>query len=173
MSAGRIIVMSTLRGLAQGPDPSALTTTEAILVFAGVPLGITLLITVLVYAAAGRIKAPRDWFGRRGTNGPQSHAALDGFVAEPTRCWVGTDGGNREVHHASPPEAAGSPRELDSVCWSLRCAVCGLPYRDGPDLMHFTGPSHAVTVARTEGWVLIGRRMHCRSCVADVTRAGK
>jgi hypothetical protein len=124
------------------------TTFQAVLIFAGIPLAIVGLITLVVFATTARRPRPR----------PQPPV---GLVAEPTPCRRTTRPDGREVHEPEPHPASGQPGK---VCWTLRCAECGIEYREDADPVHFTGPLQAITLTAGRGWKLAGARMRCPSC---------
>lgn len=128
-----------------------MTVVQLLLVFVGIPVAILGLITVVVYvpAAHHRPRAPV---------GPPVGVAL---VPEP--CEVHTDTTGRVTHQPVKPGGE-NPARADERCWTVACAECGTPFREGADDVHFADIGHAVAFAKAGGWVLAGRRMRCRNC---------
>jgi hypothetical protein len=123
-----------------------MSTTQALLVFLGIPVVLVAGITGLVFAVTRRVHSPPP-------DGPPL-----GIAPTPGPCDVRTDAHGRQVHE---PASSESDRP---TCWTLTCAECATSYREGEHDVHFTHPDQAVTVARSRGWVLAGHRMRCRRC---------
>lgn len=122
-----------------------MTTIQALLIFLGIPLAVVGAIFAAVYAAAPRGR-PVDPPG-----------APVGTALAPHPCEVETDGGSERHEPATSDDER--PR-----CWTLACAECRAPYREGRDDVHFTSSENAVGVACVRGWVLAGHRMRCQNC---------
>ncbi|GAA3228723.1 hypothetical protein GCM10017691_20180 [Pseudonocardia petroleophila] len=124
-----------------------MSTLEAVLVFGGIPLAIVGVIAAAVFAAAPRRESQR----------PEPPV---GIIAEQVPCDVQSTDDGREVHDASDEPSQAAAR----VCWTVRCAECGIRYSEGPYAVHFTGPVHGISVASAHGWRLAGARMRCPKC---------
>ena len=123
-----------------------MSTTEAVLVFAGIPILIFVAIMIVVFTFTPR-QRPRP------PDGPPA-----GITREPGACDVAIDADGREVHEPASGESDRPP------CWTLACAECTTAYREGPNDIHFIHPNQAVNTACSQGWVLAGYRMRCRRC---------
>jgi hypothetical protein len=123
-----------------------MSTAQALLVFLGIPVVLIVGITGLVFALTSR-ERPRP------PDGPPA-----GITRAPHPCDVATDTNGVKVHE---PASGESDRP---ACWTLACAECATAYREGENEVHFTHPEQAVTIARSQGWVLAGHRMRCRRC---------
>ncbi|WP_345613129.1 hypothetical protein [Pseudonocardia adelaidensis] len=119
------------------------------LVFAGLPILIVAIVTVVVFATT-KPRAPRQ---------PIDPPA--GLVAGAMPCRVGTGTDGRRIHlpMSEPTDGDISP------CLQLACAECGTPYQEGGSAqVHFSSPRRAIETARARGWTLAGYRVRCRRC---------
>jgi hypothetical protein len=124
-----------------------MTTTQALLVFLGIPLAIFGSIVGLVFALSSR-----------GDRSSRPYAPPLGVAAAPGACDIRTDTDGRTVHEPATTDA-GHP-----ICWTLTCTECGSPYQEGSLDVHFTDAGQAVAVGRARGWALVGQRMRCPKC---------
>ena len=146
--------LTTLIGFAQAEqDPSGLTPLQAVLLFVGAPLAAVALVS------AGAVLAERRR-QRKGVGIGQRHPA--GIDPNPVSCAVIRDPEGGEVHDDTAPD---DTRRRNTPCWRVRCAVCGLDYREEGELVHFAGAEHAVTVIRARGWAVKLEQVRCPACI--------
>jgi hypothetical protein len=123
-----------------------MSTTQALLVFLGIPVVLVAGITGLVFALT------------RHEPSQQSAGPPLGIAPAPGRCDVRTDAHGGTLHEPASSESD------HPTCWTLTCAECATAFREGEHDVHFSHPDQAVTVACSRGWVLAGHRMRCRRC---------
>lgn len=124
-----------------------MSTLQAVLVFGGIPLAIVGVIAAAVFAAAPG----------RASHQPEPPV---GIIAEQVPCKVKTTDDGLVVHDASDEPSQPPAR----VCWTVRCAECGIRYSEGSYAVHFTGPVHGISVTAAHGWRLAGARIRCPKC---------
>lgn len=122
-----------------------MTTLQAVLIFAGIPVAILGVIAAVVF-----ISAPRS--PDRSPNLPV------GLSIEAHPCVIDTTDGGQMTHE---PSSSAMPT---ARCSTVHCAECGAPYTEGSHPVHFRSPTQAISITTSRRWRLAGARMRCPAC---------
>lgn len=162
------------RPLAQALD---VTPWQAVLIFAGVPLALVVVIWGVVVVVERR---PGRRVPARGPAGPQRRPdGVGGIIAKQRACLVGVDERGREVHRYPPASSAdgdgaaasdgggvsrlSGERRLDAACWTAACTGCGRSYVEDGESVHFATAAQAIDIVQAYGWTS-GAALRCPGC---------